>query len=114
MNEQALRVRLQTLAKERNIHFNHCWKLLILERFLARLSRSSLHDRLIFKGGFLLSYLMEIGRETTDLDFLLNRMKGGEKELEVAFDEIISLPDLDGFSFSFLELKPLLQPHMQY
>ena len=74
INEQALKDRLQTIAKEKEIPFNACWKQLLLERFLARLSRSSHVNKFIFKGGFLLSYMMKIGRETVDLDFLLTRM----------------------------------------
>jgi hypothetical protein len=82
MNEQALKDRLLLIAKERKIHPNECWKSLLLERFLARLSKSSERKKVIFKGGFLLSYLMDIGRETTDLDFLLNNMNASEKEVE--------------------------------
>ena len=43
-----------------------------------RLSKSVHADKFIFKGGYLLAYLMNIGRETTDLDFLLTRMKAEE------------------------------------
>jgi len=57
MNEQALKDRLLVIAKEKGIHFNQCWKKLLLERFLTRLSRSSEKEKIIFKGGFLLSYL---------------------------------------------------------
>ena len=57
MNEQALKDRLQTIAKEKEIPFNSCWKQLLLERFLARLGRSAYADKLIFKGGFLLAYI---------------------------------------------------------
>lgn len=64
MNEQALKDRLQTISKEKGIQFNECWKKLLLERFLFRLSRSNQAKKFIFKGGFLLAYLMEIGRET--------------------------------------------------
>ena len=64
MNEQALKDRIKIIAREKGIQFNECWKKLLLERFLLRLSRSA-HDRkFIFKGGFLLAYIMEIGRET--------------------------------------------------
>lgn len=71
ISEQSLKARLQALAREKNIPFNACWKQLLLERFLARLGRSVSSNKFIFKGGFLLAYLMEIGRETTDLDFFL-------------------------------------------
>ena len=101
INEQALKDRLRLVARERNIHFNACWKQLLLERFLARLAGSTYSNKFIFKGGFLLSYLMEIGRETTDLDFLLTRMKAEENALQETFKEIIEVHSVDGFTFAF-------------
>jgi predicted nucleotidyltransferase component of viral defense system len=68
MNEQALKDRLKHIATEQNRSFQEVWKLLLLERFLVRLSRSQYADRLIFKGGLLLSYYLAIARETTGLD----------------------------------------------
>ncbi len=63
MNEQALKDRLQIISKEKGIRFNECWKKLLLERFLARLSRSAQAKNFIFKGGSLLAYMMKIGRD---------------------------------------------------
>lgn len=114
MNEQALKQRLQTVARERNIHFNACWVLFLLERFLARLARSEHANKFIFKGGFLLSYLMEIGRETKDLDFLLTRIKAEKKEIQKTFEHIISVHSSDGFIFSVGSIELLDQPHMDY
>lgn len=114
MNEQAFKDRLHTIAKEKNIRFNACWKQLLLERFLTRLARSSHSNKLIFKGGFLLAYMMKIGRETTDLDFLLTRMKAREKEIQHILEEIIAIPSEDGFSFYFDGIELLAQPHMEY
>jgi hypothetical protein len=45
--------------------------------------------------------LMEIGRETKDLDFLLTRMKAEEKALQETFEQIISVHSADGLTFSF-------------
>ena len=114
INEQSLKDRLQAIAREKKIHFNACWKQLLLERFLARLAGSPHADKLIFKGGFLLSYLMKIGRETMDLDFLLTRMKAEEKELQEMFEQIITVHSIDGFAFSFDSIELLNQPHMNY
>lgn len=50
MNEQGLKDRLQAISKERGIPFNECWKKLLLERFLSRLSRSTYTQQFIFKG----------------------------------------------------------------
>ncbi len=114
MNEQALKDRLQTIAREKSIPFNACWKQLLLERFLARLASSIYSNKFIFKGGFLLSYLMKIGRETMDLDFLLTRMNVEENELRKIFEAIILVHSADGFIFSFDSIQLLNQPHMNY
>lgn len=114
MNEQALKDRLQAISKEKGIQFNECWKKLLLERFLFRLSRSVYTKKFIFKGGFLLAYLMEIGRETTDLDFLLTSMNASEDEIRSAVTEIIAVQSADGFSFHYEAIDLLQQPHMDY
>lgn len=114
ISEQALKDRLQIIAKERAIPFNACWKQLVLERFLARLGRSNYSKKLIFKGGFLLAYMMKIGRETVDLDFLLTRMTAEKKELQKVCEEIGAISCNDGFSFSFAKIELLSQPHMNY
>src|SRR5271168_2598693 len=100
INEQALKDRLQTIAKEKGIPFNSCWKQLLLERFLARLGRSPHANKLIFKGGFLLAYMMRIGRETVDLDFLLTRIKAEKGTLEEICKEIAAVSLNDGLTLS--------------
>src|SRR5277367_4589984 len=105
INEQSLKNRLRTIAKEKEIPFNACWKQLLLERFLARLSRSLHVNKFILKGGFLLSYMMKIGRETVDLDFLLTLMNAEVKALQKVFEEIVSTSSDDGFTFSFEGLE---------
>ena len=114
MNETALKERLKVIAKEKGVTFNECWKQLLLERMLARVSCSSHHDHLVFKGGFLLSYLMEIGRETTDLDFLLRKIDGEESTVQKLFEEIAAIDIRDEFSFQFSKIEILSQPHMNY
>ena len=114
MNEQALKERLKTVAREKNLPFNACWRQLLLERFLARLSGSTHSNKFIFKGGALLAYLMKIGRETMDLDFLLTRMNAGQKELTDIFGQILSVHSEDGFTFSLDSIELLTQPHMGY
>jgi len=55
MNEAALKARLKVIAQEKLKTINEIWKQLLLERFLARLSRSAYRERFIFKGGLLLA-----------------------------------------------------------
>ncbi|NNM43831.1 MAG: hypothetical protein HKM07_05765, partial [Chlamydiae bacterium] len=114
MNEKALLDRIRKISREKEIVVQECLTKLFLERFLVRLARSSFSDKFIFKGGFLLSYMIEIGRETSDLDFLLTKINAEEEEIIKAISQIITEPSQDGFTFSFFKIEPLDQPHMNY
>lgn len=114
MNAEALKARIKTISQEQNKSFNEIWKQLLLERFLARLAQSNHHDKFIFKGGLLLAQYLTIGRETTDADFLLNKMKSEAADVEIAFREITTVNLDDDFVFAFAELENLSQPHMEY
>ena len=114
MNEQALKARLKHIAKEFGKHFNEVWKLLILERFLARLSRSAYSNKFIFKGGLLLSYYLIIGRETTDIDLLAKRLHAEKSHIEQIIQEICFFYLNDGFQMQLNKLEDLDHQHMNY
>lgn len=114
MNEQALKARLKQIANKSDRSFNEVWKLLVLERFLARLSRSQYSDRLIFKGGLLLSYYLTIGRETIDIDILAKAINAKKQQIEIILNEICSLQFTDGFRLNLLSLSDLDHLHMNY
>lgn len=114
MNETALKDRIKQIAKHKGITFNECWKSLLLERVLARIVKSKHSDKFIFKGGFFLSYALNIGRETVDLDFLLTKIKAEQPEVRAIFGDIVAVTHTDGFSFSLDGIEDLAQPHMKY
>lgn len=114
MNENALKERLKTISKELGITFNDCWKRLLLERFLARIASSKHKEKLIFKGGFLLSYLLDTDRETIDLDFLLTKLKAQSDNIRTVMEEVAEIDLKDGFTFTFSDIEELAQPHMEY
>lgn len=114
MNEQALKERLKTISKEMGLTFNDCWKRLLLERFLARIASSKHRDKLIFKGGFLLSYLLDTDRETVDLDFLLTKLKAQASNIQTFMKDVAKEKINDGFVFTFASIEELSQPHMEY
>src|SRR3990167_8018881 len=114
MNEQALKARLKHISKELGKSFNEVWKLLVLERFLARLSRSEYSDKFIFKGGLLLSYYLIIGRETIDIDLLARRLNAEKTNVELIMQEICLLQLDDGFQMKFINLDDLDHQHMNY
>jgi len=95
MNESALKDRIRSAAKERGIPFNECWRYLLLERFLVRLAQSRHRAKFVFKGGLLLAHYLEIGRQTVDVDFLLQKLKSDTETLEATLKEILIHPDSD-------------------
>ena len=114
MNETALKERIKVVAKEKGIKFNEAWKQLLLERFLARLSKSDYQDKFIFKGGLLLTQYLSIGRETMDADFLVTKIKSEAPVIEDAMKEIAVVDIQDGFLFTWSSIQVLDQPHMDY
>lgn len=114
MNEQALKARLKYIAKEKGKNFNEVWKLLVLERFLARLSHSEYSDNFIFKGGLLLSSYLVIGRETIDIDLLAKRLNAEKSHISQIMRDICVLRLNDGFQMQFISLDDLDHQHMNY
>lgn len=114
MNEQSLKEKLRFIANERNMTFQEVWKKVALERFLARLSASDLKSQFIFKGGLLLSYYLELGRETKDIDFLATNIEANEESIKQKLLEIADTQVDDGFGFSFGKIDQLDQTHMNY
>ena len=107
MNEQSLKEKLRFIANERNMTFQEVWKKLTLERFLARLSASDLRDQFVFKGGLLLSYYIELGRETKDIDFLATNMETNEESIREKIEEVSETHVDDGFQFKFEKIELL-------
>ena len=87
---------------------------MILERFLARLCQSKYKGNFILKGGSLLARYIPIGRETKDLDFLVDKLQNTEEFLSKAFDHICSVHLEDGFEFEKVKIGKLAHPHMDY
>ena len=77
-----MKERLRVVAKERNLTFAEIWHNLILERFLARLCQSKYKTNFILKGGSLLARYIPLGRETKDLDFLVEKTEKYRRVLE--------------------------------
>lgn len=90
------------------------WQNVIVERFLIRLCLSPYHSHFILKGGSLLAKHINIGRETTDIDFAIQRIGNEVAKLREIFIEITNIVVDDGFIFSNPLVTPLDHFHMQY
>ncbi|WP_079979206.1 nucleotidyl transferase AbiEii/AbiGii toxin family protein [Candidatus Protochlamydia sp. R18] len=102
------------MAKEKNRDPADLWQSLTLERFLVRLASSKYRAQFVLKGGALLSRHLEIGRETTDLDFLAKKISNQVSSLQVVFEEIAGIDLNDEFIFKEVKASELTHPHMGY
>ncbi|MFT5317327.1 MAG: putative nucleotidyltransferase component of viral defense system [Chlamydiales bacterium] len=112
--EKSFKAKIRNIAKEKSLNPAVLWQNLVLERFLVRMANSVYAKHFILKGGILLSKLIEIGRETKDLDF---SVKGLGKEKEQIFEVMTAISETqvdDGFSFQDVAIEEIPHPHMKY
>jgi predicted nucleotidyltransferase component of viral defense system len=114
MNPDALKAKVTDAAKSLGISFNEAFHRLVMERFLARLALSGQRHRFIFKGGFLLSHYVDLGRETRDLDFLIKSLHAEKTIIQETITEISAIDVGDGFVFTLVEITNLPHEHMKY
>lgn len=105
--EQSIKQKLKNNSKGSKIPFNNLLDTLFLERFLARISKSKYAENLIFKGGMCLAQIIDLGRETKDIDFLLTKIKGNLEIIKEIIEEIATISMKDDFVFSNIEVSEL-------
>ncbi len=114
VNINSLQAKLANIAREKKIDLQLVLNRLGSEQFLYRLSKSPYVDNFIFKGGFLLAYLINSERKTKDLDFSITQM---DLHVETTIDlikEVISIPFDDGIEWTSVEGKLLEHPEMEF
>jgi predicted nucleotidyltransferase component of viral defense system len=114
LNIKSLHARLLNIAREQGIEFQlliHRWG---AEQFLYRLSKSPYKDKFVFKGGTLLSYLIDSDRKTRDLDFSIKHLKNRGEELPQVIQSILEVPVDDGIVWDKVKHSPLNHPEMAH
>lgn len=112
--EQSIKEKIKALAKERESTFAELWRNLILERFLTRLARSSYRGKFVLKGGTLLAKYIHLGRETQDLDFLIQKLSNTEQSLRTVLQTICNIDANDSFAFEVAKIKILDHSQLAY
>lgn len=112
--EQSIKEKIRSIAKVRDTSFAELWKNLILERYLARLCQSPYRHNFIFKGGALFARYLTLGRETKDIDFLVNHLSNEEEALRRVLGEISTIDLNDSFEFETVNVSSLDHDHMPY
>ncbi len=101
MKSQALSDKAKHLAKKYNVTSNLIINHYFFDSFLKRLVKSEYHNRLVLKGGYLLS--LDLGiltRTTNDLDFLLTNKNLSEKFILDMINDIILIDINDLIEYS--------------
>jgi predicted nucleotidyltransferase component of viral defense system len=97
----SVRARLMQKAKDRGISFQYACLLYMQEGFLARIEASAYAEKLILKGGLLLSLMQEpIGRTTKDMDFLGIGIPNDDRALAAIISTVVAVKREDGLEYS--------------
>lgn len=111
---ESIRGKLLNISREKKISFEELFQRYGAEQFLARLSASPFLERFIFKGGSLLSYLIDTQRQTKDLDFSIRQISNKVEEASEIMTNILSIPMEDGLTWDTPAASSLNHPEMDY
>jgi len=112
--EQSVKEKLKNISKKEGIPFQIILETLFLERFMVRLATSSYNKNFIFKGGMCLDQYLEMGRETRDIDFLMQKIESNADKVQKIFEEVASLKLNDGLEFKDIKIDILSIEHKKY
>ncbi|MFH1018854.1 MAG: nucleotidyl transferase AbiEii/AbiGii toxin family protein [Pseudomonadota bacterium] len=113
-NPESIRAKLLAVSKERKLVFQDLLNRYGAEQFLARLSASRFVDRFVFKGGSLLTYLIEADRRTKDLDFSVSKLDQDIEKSLAVIQKILDIPLDDGLTWLSASGMRLKNPEMEY
>ena len=114
MNPESIKAKLLNIAQIEKEVFQELLNRYGGEQFLARLSQSAYANKFIFKGGSLLTYLLDSKRKTRDLDFLIRHISNKVNDATRIIQEIIVIRLDDGLTWLAPEGKSLNHPTMDY
>ena len=105
---EQLKGAIRNLAKKKGIHAQEILQIFMFERIIERLSVSPYKDRLILKGGLLISAILGVAERTTmDMDTTVKGLPMDEQSIRKAIREILDQPVDDGIEFQLLDLTPI-------
>lgn len=108
-NADQLKARIKNLATEYEVDPRVLLRIYMMERFLARLSKSPYQDKFILKGGMLISYLIGVDQRTTmDVDATLRNTPLTPETIRTIVSEVINIDDEDGVTFQILRLEEIM------
>lgn len=103
-----LKAQIKAMSLQVRIPANAVLQNYMLERLLERISLSSLRDKIIIKGGFLIAAMVGIGSRTTmDMDTTFKNYPLTEPSIRKAMEEICQIPVNDGVAFIIKSIETI-------
>ena len=113
-NVAGLQAKLLNIARQTGLEFQLLLNRFGAEQFLVRLSESPFVEKFIFKGGSLLTYLIETERRTKDLDFTVKQLGNQVDDVVSVIKSVLAIPMDDGLEWGEIEGYALQHPDMDY
>ena len=104
-----LKDKIRNLAKEKGADPQVLLRIYMMERLLERVALSEYHEKLILKGGLLVSSLVGTTmRSTMDTDMTVRGATVSQDEVRNMIEAIISFPLSDGVSFLLNDVSDIM------
>lgn len=108
----SLQAQLLNISKEKGVAFQDQLNMFGSEQFLYRLGVSQFSDKFVFKGGALLTYLINSSRKTRDLDFSAKEVSNQVDDILKVMQSILEIQVNDGLQWKEIIGEPLNHPEM--
>lgn len=92
INIKSIQAKLLNLSREKGINFQLLLNRLGAEQLLFRLSLSMHSEKFIFKGGSLLTYMIDTVRKTKDLDFSIKQLSYNVGDIVKVIQSVLAPP----------------------
>ena len=104
-----LKDKIRNLAALKSAHGQILMRTFMTERFLERVSQSEYRDKLILKGGTLVTAMVGVeARSTMDVDVTIKGVHVTEEKILAMITEIVSIPLDDHVHFAILNISSIM------
>lgn len=103
-----LKSELMDISLKNKVEFNIVLKNYIFDRFVIRISKSKYKDKIIIKGGYLISLVYGLEKRTTiDIDTLLKNLEVNEENIILLVEDIIRIDIDDNIKFKIMKIEEI-------
>ena len=109
-----LKGKIKYFTKQKNLDARILLRIYMMERFLERITNSNYVDKIVIKGGVLITSLIGISlRSTMDIDTSIQEFKLSKRNIQAMIQEIINIDISDGVIFQIREFSEIMD-NMEY